>query len=316
MNDTSLRNPVDTIFREVACLRDAKEFRKLLLFCSRHKNLSPYNAMLARMQRPTSRFVLSVDDWKRRFNRRPKANARPIAVLLPFAPVQYVFDIVSTEIIPGVQPIREEELHTLSHAAKPVSEIDKGSFDSLVFNMPLCGVYADLQDSSAECVSLTEDNVTRTFDVEYDRGRYCISAPLFYRLSAPEGMTPSALFGPVCAELAGLFLGNPGAVTDEVSTFERMAVAWTVARRRGFNYKEADDWLNAWIKDHKEIPEVSVDGILHAISDIERLFGYISLKEAPAYRKSPDFKSASDELIKEIKGGRLLKLFQDQVAQA
>lgn len=68
----------------------------MLAFVASFKLLSPYNAFLLYQQRPGTRFVLNASSWYKKYSRKIKPNARPLIILVPFGPVDYVYDISDT----------------------------------------------------------------------------------------------------------------------------------------------------------------------------------------------------------------------------
>src|ERR1039457_5018627 len=42
-------------------------------------------------------YAASAEDWRDRFDRRPKVGARPLLIMWPFGPVALVYDVLDTE---------------------------------------------------------------------------------------------------------------------------------------------------------------------------------------------------------------------------
>lgn len=88
---------IDVLFRQVEGYSSCDKFQAMLEFCARFREIAPYNAMLLQIQMPNARFVLSANQWKEFFNRQPKVNARPLITLVPFGPIQFLYEIGDTE---------------------------------------------------------------------------------------------------------------------------------------------------------------------------------------------------------------------------
>ena len=65
------------------------------------RRFSPFNALLLHRRKPGLRFAASARDWRRRWTRIVKADARPLVVLVPFGPAGFVYDMLDTEGLSG-----------------------------------------------------------------------------------------------------------------------------------------------------------------------------------------------------------------------
>ena len=125
--------------------RNSIEFKKLLNFVGRFSYLAPYNAMLVQMQKPGATFVFNGKKWKE-YGRRPKVNAQKLIILKPFGPVQCVFDYGDTEEISGALDVLDEaDLMKLwdKSLKRTKGEIEKETWDILIKNLPVYGIYLD-----------------------------------------------------------------------------------------------------------------------------------------------------------------------------
>ena len=71
-------------------------FFRTLAFYARFPYIGAYNAALVEQQRPGARFVQTARKWKKEYGRKIKLNSRPVMILLPFYPVEFLFDISDT----------------------------------------------------------------------------------------------------------------------------------------------------------------------------------------------------------------------------
>lgn len=92
---------IDLLLHEVERFSSCDNFKAMLEFCARFRKLAPYNAMFLQVQMPNARFVLSANQWRNHFHRQPKANARPLITLVPFGPIEFLYEIGDTERCPG-----------------------------------------------------------------------------------------------------------------------------------------------------------------------------------------------------------------------
>ena len=93
---------IDQLFRSAFDDQGSDAFIEFLDFARKFQNLSIYNAMLVRLQRPGAAMVGSRRQW-RSLGRNVLPDAIPIVILIPFGPVQFLFELGDTEgaTLPG-----------------------------------------------------------------------------------------------------------------------------------------------------------------------------------------------------------------------
>ena len=64
-----------------------------------------FNALLAVLQMPHATMLCSAADWERKWWRRVKPEERPLVLLFPFGPVEFVFDVSQTEATDRSRPL-------------------------------------------------------------------------------------------------------------------------------------------------------------------------------------------------------------------
>ena len=92
-----VRSLLDQLLEDSRLYTRSKEFKYLLNFVVRLRNFAPFNAMLLEVQKPGLKYAASARDWRERFGRYPKEDARPLVILWPFGPVALVYDEMDTE---------------------------------------------------------------------------------------------------------------------------------------------------------------------------------------------------------------------------
>ena len=90
---------IDQLFQTARYEKGNKAFDEFLGFASRFSNLSVYNAMLVRVQRPGAAAVGSRKQW-RNIHRDVLPDAIPIVILQPFGPVRFVYELGDTDGAP------------------------------------------------------------------------------------------------------------------------------------------------------------------------------------------------------------------------
>ena len=92
-----IASSIDSLLRHSNIYRDSQEFREMVSFMARFKDYAPYNNMLVRIQNPTCSFYATERDWRDRFSRKLKEDARPMLILAPMHPVMLVYALDETE---------------------------------------------------------------------------------------------------------------------------------------------------------------------------------------------------------------------------
>ena len=135
------KSKLDLLFSEVKAYRKSERFRELLSFCAQFKTLAPYNAMLVHLQRPHARFVLTPSEW-RKYNRKVRAHARPLVILVPFGPVDFVFEIQDT-YTPRQAPYEYTQTEIIDEVEKPFrvsGRVDSSMLNRLTYFMQYHGI--------------------------------------------------------------------------------------------------------------------------------------------------------------------------------
>ena len=87
---------IDQLFRSALVKQGSNAFGEFLDFAGKFNNLSVYNAMLVRLQRPGAAMVGSRRQW-RDIGRHVLPDAIPIVILWPFGPVRFLFEQDDTD---------------------------------------------------------------------------------------------------------------------------------------------------------------------------------------------------------------------------
>jgi hypothetical protein len=87
---------IDQLFKNALESKGASAFDEFLKFVHGFNDLSVYNAMLVRVQRPGASAVGSRKHWAE-IGRWVKPDAVPVVILQPFGPVRFVFEVSDTE---------------------------------------------------------------------------------------------------------------------------------------------------------------------------------------------------------------------------
>lgn len=155
---------LDKLFLDIDKYRDSQEYLKLLKFISKFSEYAPYNGFLLYTQNPEISFVATTSQWKSKFGRTIKIGSRPLVILRPFGPVEFVFDMQDTEGDPN-------QVDQLTAFLATVGNIDKGNFDRLLENCRYEDIFVTskpgglLKAGEARRLSLQEKDFYKTNSV-------------------------------------------------------------------------------------------------------------------------------------------------------
>lgn len=99
------RASIDYLLRQALDYGSGADYAEMLRGIAGFHQYSPYNAMLAQLQVPGARYVLSPQVWESTYRRGIRPGSQPIVVLRPFGPVMFVFDVSQTQERPDSVPL-------------------------------------------------------------------------------------------------------------------------------------------------------------------------------------------------------------------
>lgn len=304
----SAKSELDMLFEDVKSYRSSKSYKELMAFCSRFKQLAPFNAMMVMIQRPGCRYLQTSSQWKIIWKRRIKPNARPV-VILSFQPVTYLFDISDTEQIDGNLTKEEELLESIQKQYDTKQDVKKEYLDILINNLSLLGIaYTDGFRAGGEFAAQIE---LLKHDVEINvpvNKKESIKYKANYLISVNETLSVGARYASIMHELGHFFcqhLGPPSVFNlfenrqkphaDE--EFEAESVAWLVCERLNIE-NPSEKYLAGYEPDM--IPDnVSIEHIFKAHNEIWKLlFEQQYAKNSFLYKKDYRFKNMVDNYKK------------------
>ena len=299
--ELEVKKQVDLLFQTVTSYSKSQEFMSLLQFCAEQRHLSPYNAMLVQMQRPQATYVLSAEEWKRKYNRVIKPHAHPLIILVPFGPVDFVFDIDDTE---PVEKIFSDDPDALKRLIRKTDEEQQPAcahkLHRLITNLALHGV-------AFESNLLGGDELGAQIELTKQKKNICTTLgkksslrwDSYFLLSVNNRQGECRLFAAICQELSHLFCHHiPGygwwtprnsTLDLDAITFEARTVTWLVCERQGVENPVAES-LETYLRHHTRIPPVSLDFILQAANEIEKMLKPMNYQKGLLYRKDEKFR--------------------------
>ena len=302
--ETEKRDKIDELLYLTGRYRNSREFYELMEFCARFRELSPYNAMLVQMQRPGSRYVLSASAWDKKYSARVKLNARPMIILVPFGPVEYVFDVDDLDNFD-----ERLKLKLIHKPFKTKGEIPEKIYRSLVENLKLLGIelesviYGSQQNAE---IRYCRKYSTKVQELKDNKGKVTgyVTLPQYYQISVSSNNSMTENFASIVHELGHFFcqhLPSPGDkwwkqrnVEHPIEEFEAESIAWLICERLGIE-NPSEKYLARYINEFDNIPDVSIEMILKGVNQIEMLFKPVSFKKSLLAQKDDFVKKQISE---------------------
>lgn len=262
MEEVEERSKLDTMLAEAGAYRTSDDYVELLEFVARMREFAPFNAMLLHIQKPGLGYAATAKDWRERFDRWPKRDARPLLILRPFGPVSLVYDVIDTE---G----RDLPVDVRSFVARgEMSRMNLVHFvDALAKSNIRCH-WVDAGDRRAGFITRTETSQ------DGDNSHYAIGINQHH--------LPPVQFSTLAHELAHLALGHLGPDKQlkvprrVVSTYsqreiEAESVAFLVCGRRGIEVR-SKTYLSHFLMESNAAPP-DVYQVMLAAGRVEQLLG-------------------------------------------
>jgi len=250
---------IDTLFHASKAYRHSSAFKEMMTFIARFRDYAPYNNMLVKIQNPSCGFYAREKDWRVRFKRRLKEDARPMLILAPMHPVMLVYDIDQTE----GPPLPEH----LTKFANFKGKFEPKWLDRLRQNAESYRIRVDIKKLSSTNAGFAT--------VARGTGNWKMRIVLHDKLS------DVSCFGVLCHELAHILLGHLGTdrdlwwpcrsnLTRQTIEIEAESVAYIVTSHLGLRGSSAA-YVSGYLKDGPIPESVSLDLIAKVAGIIKKM---------------------------------------------
>lgn len=295
---------IERLFTNVREYYKSKNFWTLMKFCARFKHLSAYNAWMAQLQCPSARYMLTEGEWRNRYNRKLRTNAKPIIILIPFGPIDMVFEIGDTMPIEN-KLFAESDEDILSELEKPYltkGHIESETLNRLICNLQYSGIALEYFDAASNLGAEINVNHEKPLTIKSGRRDMISNYPNDYLVSINSKADAGTTFASLCHELGHLFCHHlPNCyggwktrnLTHAEEEFEAETVSWLVCERAGVE-NPSEKYLAGYMKENGTIPPISINSVLLSVNEIERMMRDSpseALKHGLLYRHSDEFKA-------------------------
>ena len=264
-NDEQItRSLLDQLLADSRLFKKSDDYKQLLDFVICMPNFAPFNAMLLQVQKPGLSYAASAWDWRKRFGRTVKQDARPLLILWPFGPVALVYDLLDTE---G----QEMPEHIYAFPAKGV--MTENNVDRFIYRMGKKGIETKFID--------TGDNKAGKITAVYRAKNKKEKSQ--YVISVNQNHNPNTQFATLAHELGHLFLGHLGAdealkIADRRALkikqveMEAESVSYLVCSRHGVA-SSSESYLANYVNKNHIVDQLDLYQVMRAAGHVETLFG-------------------------------------------
>lgn len=266
--DTPELPGLDSLYAAVAAGRPSDELEDLRAVLCRLPMLGPYNAMLVEVQRPGALYVATAWTWRHEFGRHPRPGARPLVILKPFMPVEFVYDVSETDGRPLPQGVMDP-----FRASGPVTEEGLSAFTGRLPDEAIS--YRETPFGSAQA------GRTQTVG-SWDPGRAPRKGEIRYAITVNDSTDPATRLATLFHELGHIYCGHLAgagaqrhqrrALSPESQEFEAEIVSWLACGRLRID-SPSGRYLHGHLQPDGTMPPVSVQAVVHALGKVEAIAG-------------------------------------------
>ena len=306
---------ITRLFQEVKRYRNSIEFIKKLEFYSNFPYIGVYNAALVEQQRPGARMVLTVKKWAELYNRKIKPNARPIIILKPFYPVDFLFDINDTKQKDKTSKQEENRIiEQIIHQHKVDCSHDiRFYLDNLIDNLPKFGIsYQKYVVGSTINSEIRNVNPNDSEELKvFINNKHVVTHHNYFAISVKMNAYSSEELALIIHELGHLFCQHIRCswwdqrfFTKEVKEFEAETVSYLVCKRLDIKTNSIK-YLAEYVDANLEIPPIDINCVFEAVDLIEKMVKEnLDVTKCVMYKKDEAFKAKVDGEKAKIKGER------------
>lgn len=285
MSEKTIReiSGLDILFEHARMYRKSSQAKALYEFVANFPKLAPLNALLVHIQQPHSRMVATAWDWRDKYGRQLKFNAKPLIILWPFGPVNFVFDIGDTEPGPDAKEIPEVAVNPFQPSGELCGEVWSNIHHNLLA-VGIMEVFSDMGSLQGGSIQPMRDKH------KYYALHSGMKLKIMYAIKLRKNVDLLTTFATLIHELGHLFCGHltkwkedkrfpnrqqldqkEKRERDVIQEFEAESVSWLVCRRLGIDIPAGSYLGGYWKDENKDLPEISLEAIFSAAGKIEAL---------------------------------------------
>ena len=317
---------LDELWNNVIEYRKGQHFLEMMKACSRFRELAPYNAMIVQIQRPGVKYVLTAEQWRSRYGRIVKPDARPLVILVPFGPVEFVFDIGDTRPDPNQSPLAsspsdEEILNSIAEPYKTKRDVSPSMLYELICNLSVHGIDSDsFTAGSSYGAKIELRNDLNDIEIPFGKDN-SVKWKASYIINVNRSAGYGESFASICHELGHLFcyhLSMPSTWNEKVwevrnldhkwEEFEAESVSWLVCERLGIgnpSERYLSYFADGGLSCNTIHSSVSIERILTATREVERMLKPLGYRDGLLYKHCQPFIQMCKDITKQRKGNHV-----------
>ena len=214
--------------------------------------------------------VATASEWRIRFGRKPIPGARPLVILKPFGPVEFVYELNDTE--------GKELPQIIEQPFEAIGEVTRAMLGNFIDNLYLSGIRVNLQNYGTDFAGQVQ-RINETANFTNSKGT--IQFKQYYCITVNENMDNASKLATIYHELGHIFCGHipcpnqkyiptRGYLPKEVEEFEAESVCWLLCERQGIKNPSAQ-YLSTYLKGNGLVPNISLTNVLKAAGEIEQI---------------------------------------------
>lgn len=236
------------------------------------RQYKPFNGLLAVLQRPHPKLLLTAEEWADKWRRRIRPGENPLVLLVPHGPVMFLFDVSQTEHVDGARPLPPELENPF--AMKDVLEASY-AFTALVEQAKRDGVRVTLAGEGwtrAGCIKRVRSDISQLVP-NAKRGAPPEQVPVRWEVRINDALNATERLATLAHELGHLYCGHVGAdredrwpvrkLAKEVREFEAESVCLMVFRRIAPE-AAVPPYLDQFFKSGDPLPDQGWDLVVRA----------------------------------------------------
>lgn len=316
---------IDRLFYNIGKYRNSQRFREMLKFYAKFHYLGVYNAALVEQQRPGAMFVATAEQWKKKYRRKIKLDARPVIILMPFYPVDFLFDINDTEPeSDALFPSNDDELlKAITEQFKAETTKDSHRYtEHLMNNLPKYGIHFQKMlvgaTNNAKIQLVNQQNQT-SIKVKVSKEQ-AVRYNNYFTISIDAKADEPSMLASTFHELGHLFCHHIPSPTKwweqrslntTTEEFEAEIVSHLVCERMGIK-TNSEKYLAGYVNENSMIPPIRIEHVFDAVDEIEKMIKKnLRTEDCLLYKNDKEFQEqvkkirAEEKAKKETKKNRL-----------